>query len=195
MQFPDAARTCLEGDFLAVYVYNKVKTIIKRLNNAKRWTNYLVCNIEVEPTPWSYYTTRQTCPHESRNYNMVYTFGSAASVGSDICNSRNYNMVYTVRRNCTYLLSICDSRNFTMVYTVRRNCTYLLSICDSRNFTMVYTQRYKKNGRAWSAIAEILLWFTPYGIVSSNASLSAIAEILLWFTPLTLCQFPYMNLQ
>ena len=46
MQFPDAARTCLDGDFLAEYVQIKVKTIIKRLNNAKRQTNYLVCNIE-----------------------------------------------------------------------------------------------------------------------------------------------------
>ena len=46
MQFPDTARTCLDGYFLAEYVQIKVKTIIKRLNNAKRQTNYLVCNIE-----------------------------------------------------------------------------------------------------------------------------------------------------
>ena len=46
MQFPDTARTCQEGNFLAEYVQIKVKTIIKRLNDVKRQTNYLVCNIE-----------------------------------------------------------------------------------------------------------------------------------------------------
>ena len=47
MQFPDTARTCQEGNFLVEYVQIKVKTIIKRLNDVKRQTNYLVCNIEV----------------------------------------------------------------------------------------------------------------------------------------------------
>ena len=46
MQFPDTARTCQEGNFLVEYVQIKVKTIIKRLNDVKRQTNYLVCNIE-----------------------------------------------------------------------------------------------------------------------------------------------------
>ena len=46
MQFPDAARTCQEGNFLVEYVQIKVKTITKRLNDVKRQTNYLVCNIE-----------------------------------------------------------------------------------------------------------------------------------------------------
>jgi len=36
---------------LAEYVQIKVKTIIKRLNNAKRQTNYLVCNIEGTDVP------------------------------------------------------------------------------------------------------------------------------------------------
>ena len=35
-----------------------------------------------------------------------------------------------------------------------------------------------------SAIAEILLWFTPAWVTPSILRLSAIAEILLWFTPL-----------
>ena len=37
---------CLEGDFLIQNVYIKVKNEYKRLNNAKKRTNYLVCNIE-----------------------------------------------------------------------------------------------------------------------------------------------------
>ena len=36
----------LNSYFLVEYVQIKVKTIIKRLNDVKRQTNYLVCNIE-----------------------------------------------------------------------------------------------------------------------------------------------------
>jgi len=54
MQFPDTARTCQEGNFLVEYVQIKVKTIIKRLNDVKRQTNYLVCNIEGTGTDVSF---------------------------------------------------------------------------------------------------------------------------------------------
>ena len=37
---------CLEGDSLKKKEYIKVKNENKQLNNAKRQTNYLVCNIE-----------------------------------------------------------------------------------------------------------------------------------------------------
>ena len=37
---------CLEGDFLTEKAYIKVKNENKQLNNAKKWTNYLVYNIE-----------------------------------------------------------------------------------------------------------------------------------------------------
>ena len=47
------ARTCQEGNFLVEYVQIKVKTIIKRLNDVKRQTNYLVCNIEGTGTCFS----------------------------------------------------------------------------------------------------------------------------------------------
>ncbi len=37
-----------------------------------------------------------------------------------------------------------------------------------------------------SAIAEILLWFTPMPTLALSKYTSAIAEILLWFTPVVL---------
>ncbi len=81
------------------------------------------------------------------------------------------------------MTKICNSRNFTMVYTqvgvkVRVRC-----ICNSRNFTMVYTQHALQHTALQSAIAEILLWFTPNADNLQLADISAIAEILLWFTP------------
>ena len=48
---------------------------------------------------------------------------------------------------------------------------------------MVYTIGKVVNERQESAIAEILLWYTPALWASENPTGSAIAEILLWYTP------------
>ena len=45
---------CLEGDFLTEKAYIKVKNENKQLNNAKRQTDYLVCNIENGTVPFVY---------------------------------------------------------------------------------------------------------------------------------------------
>ena len=52
-------------------------------------------------------------------------------------------------------------RDFTMVYTRQEVVAQLTAICNSRNFTMVYTLDCWLATAAVSAIAEILLWFTP----------------------------------
>ena len=41
----------------------------------------------------------------------------------------------------------------------------------------------KTNLQQSSAIAEILIWFTPANVFESTHRPSAIAEILIWFTP------------
>ena len=48
---------------------------------------------------------------------------------------------------------------------------------------MVYTTSVLKLVVDESAIAEIILWFTPTFNFESSNPLSAIAEIILWFTP------------
>ena len=56
---------------------------------------------------------------------------------------------------------ISKSRNLTMVYTCLCIGVPAGNICDSRNFTMVYTKLFFYSQEPISAIAEILLWFTP----------------------------------
>ena len=70
-------------------------------------------------------------------------------------------MVYTARLVGLHGHGICNSRNFTMVYTKGQQTHEPRRICNSRNFTMVYTMDEKTYAREASAIAEILLWFTP----------------------------------
>ena len=64
---------------------------------------------------------------------------------------------------------ICNSRNFTMVYTINVGIDGVPDICNSRNFTMVYTSRTCSSKRLRSAIAEILLWFTPRHLTANEA--------------------------
>ena len=52
---------------MAEYVQIKVKTIIKRLNDVKRQTNYLVCNIEGTGTCFIANSKRVPVPMSVRN--------------------------------------------------------------------------------------------------------------------------------
>ena len=59
---------CLEGDSLKKKEYIKVKNENKQLNNAKRQTNYLVCNIEKGAVPLC--TRKSQLPAEYRPHKL-----------------------------------------------------------------------------------------------------------------------------
>ena len=46
----------------------------------------------------------------------------------------------------------------------------VIPIYNSRNFTMVYTKGYHQAEKDLSAIAEILLWFTPGSLNTGSTS-------------------------
>ena len=70
-----------------------------------------------------------------------------------------------------------------MVYTDIRFCqkTYLSAIAEILLWFTPVARPYRVGNV--SAIAEILLWLTPNAVSGLKTCQSAIAEILLWLTP------------